>query len=361
MTLYGESFNRIAQGVRNLGMGNVGVALSHDENALHYNPAGLIGVDEFFVNLGILGEVSDDLINLGSEITTVQETGEADTADILEIALGKKIHFRLLVNTNILIPFDAFTVGISALGEGRVRYGMENPVLPRFNFAYQLDVPAYTLGIAIPFGRGGLVLGLGARIVTRVGLPDVELSIDNLISSNDNEALLDEFSGATKSSNGQGYDVGLHWRVEGDWKLTFGAVGQNVGSLVFATGDNKYPESVPAEYSVGFSFQPGNEYLRLLYAFDIRDLTAEGTDDSLAFKRLHTGIELGILPIDSGASFIALRSGYNQGYFTYGFEINPFVFARFITIQVAVYSEETGNVAGGGKEARRVAQLSFAF
>ncbi|MBF0280246.1 MAG: hypothetical protein HQM13_20775 [SAR324 cluster bacterium] len=361
MNLSAEPFNRIGQGIRNLGMGNVGVALSHDENALHYNPAGLVGVDEFFVNLGILGEVSDDLLNAQDEISTVQKLGDASTADTLEIALGKKIHLRFMVNTNVLIPFGGFTFGLSALGEGRVRLGFQNPVLPRFNFSYQVDAPTYTYGVAIPLGRGGLVLGFGARYVTRVGLPDVELSIDNLISSNDSEGTLDEYSGATKFATGQGYDVGLHWRVEGDWKLTLGVVGQNVGSLSFANGSNKYPENVPGEYSAGLSLQPGSDYLRFLFAFDIRDITTQGTDDSFMAKRIHTGIEIGILPIDSGASFISLRSGYNQGYFSYGFEINPFIFARFVTLQVAVYSEETGSVPGGGKESRRAFQLSFAF
>ena len=33
------------QGIRNLGMGNTGIALSFDENALFYNPAGLASVD----------------------------------------------------------------------------------------------------------------------------------------------------------------------------------------------------------------------------------------------------------------------------------------------------------------------------
>ena len=42
------------QAVRNLGMGNTGIALSFDENALFYNPAGLVGVDADFE------EVKDD-------------------------------------------------------------------------------------------------------------------------------------------------------------------------------------------------------------------------------------------------------------------------------------------------------------
>ena len=45
------------QGVRNLGMGNTGIALSFDENALFYNPAGLVGVDAIIVGFRFLFEV----------------------------------------------------------------------------------------------------------------------------------------------------------------------------------------------------------------------------------------------------------------------------------------------------------------
>ena len=42
------------QAVRNLGMGNAGIALSFDENALFYNPAGLVGVDAIIVGFPFL-------------------------------------------------------------------------------------------------------------------------------------------------------------------------------------------------------------------------------------------------------------------------------------------------------------------
>ncbi len=354
---FGEPFNRIGQGIRNQGMGNVGIALSHDENALQYNPAGLIGVDNFFVSLGLLGEVSDDAINLTSEL---QELSDSSTADTLEIALGKKLRLRFLINANILIPADGFVFGISALGEVQFGFAFENPVLPEISFYTQAD-QVQTYGLAFPIGRGGLVIGVAMRMVQRLSLyPPVEISLDNLITAgSDTGDLTDQYSGAGTIANGQGYDIGIHWRVEGDWSMTIGAVAQNLGSMTFAGA--AYPKAVPTEYSVGFSFQPGNDYFRLLYAFDLRDLTMEGTSDRDLTKRIHTGIEFGILPIDSGTSFLAFRSGYNQGYFSYGFEINPFVFARFITIQVAAYGEETGETAGSGKEARRSFQLSFAF
>lgn len=355
-----EPFNRIGQGIRNLGMGNVGVALSHDENALYYNPAGLGGVDDFFVNLGLLFETSDDAINLSKEL---QEVKDADTSDTLSATLGKEVHYRLMAMTNIIVPFDFFVFGASALGEGWVDFEFENPALPNTTFSYQVDV-LNTLGGAIPLGKGGLVIGASTRNVQRQGIyPPITLSIDNFVSAgNDSGGLTGQFTGADNAAWGQGYDLGIHWRIEGDTSMTVGVVAQNIGGMPFIRkGSRTYPRDVNAEYSAGISFQPGGDFFRFLYAFDIRDITAQGTSDSDYTKRVHTGVELGILPIDSASNFIAFRAGYNQGYATYGFEINPFLFARFITIQVAVYGEETGETAGSGKQARRLAQLSFAF
>ena len=51
---------RPVQGVRNLGMGNTGIALSFDENALFYNPAGMASVDSILIGFPILNELSDD-------------------------------------------------------------------------------------------------------------------------------------------------------------------------------------------------------------------------------------------------------------------------------------------------------------
>ena len=60
---------RPVQGVRNLGMGNTGVGLSFDENALFYNPAGLVGVDKILVGFPILNEVSYDSVKIINEIS----------------------------------------------------------------------------------------------------------------------------------------------------------------------------------------------------------------------------------------------------------------------------------------------------
>ena len=50
-TIFAGELRHPFQGIRNLGMGNVGVASSHDENALIYNPAGLAAVDDMIVSI----------------------------------------------------------------------------------------------------------------------------------------------------------------------------------------------------------------------------------------------------------------------------------------------------------------------
>ena len=63
-----SELRRPFQAVRNLGMGNAGIALSFDENALFYNPAGLVGVDAIIVGFPFLFEVSEDSVDIVNEI-----------------------------------------------------------------------------------------------------------------------------------------------------------------------------------------------------------------------------------------------------------------------------------------------------
>ena len=62
-----------------------------------------------------------------------------------------------------------------------------------------------------------------------------------------------------------------------------------------------------------------------------------------------------------GQVSFAVRAGYNQGYFTHGFELNPFIFARGLNIQYAVYTSETGDEPGDSPDKRRVLQVNFDF
>ena len=104
---------RPVQGIRNLGMGNTGIALSFDENALFYNPAGMASVDSILVGFPILNEVSDDSVSIVNEISKLG--GDAKTADIVALLMGKRVHFRNLIDLNLIMPFgELMTFGVAS-------------------------------------------------------------------------------------------------------------------------------------------------------------------------------------------------------------------------------------------------------
>jgi hypothetical protein len=156
-------------------------------------------------------------------------------------------------------------------------------------------------------------------------------------------------------------------------RLVWGMSVRNLGGLKFSRKDGETnPEDQKAEYNIGIAMTPFDGLLlRNFYEIDIRDLTFEHSDDTYCqknknsadcnMKRIHIGTEFGFWPIDSGASALALRLGWNQGYVSQGLEINPLIFFRGLSIQYADYKVETGNSAGDKPERRRTLQVNLGF
>jgi hypothetical protein len=100
-TTYSE-LRRPGQAVRNLGMGNTGVALSADENALYYNPAGLGSVDSLMLNLSFLLEIPAI-----SELQASQEKLSGGASASIDL-----LHIRSLNSFSFIMPFgDWLTIG----------------------------------------------------------------------------------------------------------------------------------------------------------------------------------------------------------------------------------------------------------
>jgi len=361
---------RPGQGVRNLGMGNAGIALSFDENALFYNPAGLASVDSILVGFPFLWEVSDDSVSIIKEISAL--SGDSKTSDTVALLMGKNVHFRSLIDLNLVMPFgELITFGAAAGVETQFDFGVRNPVAIEIDFGFRLD-KIQNYGFAMPVARGRWLLGAGIETIERCDIPLTKATFGTVLS---NSNLSSSFGSCklTDLKRAQTYNFGFQKRLEtaSALKMTWGMTANNIGGLKFNRSDNETsPADQNPEYSMGFSWQPAWGPLRLLYAFDIRDLTMKHADDTYCqsrkgtdclWKRLHIGTEIGIFPIDSGASTFAVRAGFNQGYFTYGFELNPFIFFRGLNIQYAVYKTETGSQIGDRPDKRKVFQLNFGF
>ncbi len=420
-TSYSE-LRRPGQAVRNLGMGNTGVALSADESALYYNPAGLGGVDSLMLNLNILLEIPAI-----SELQSSQEKlsdGASVSIDLL--------HIRSLNSFSFILPFgDWFTIGaiysleytydFSATVDSSGTSSQEQAVNTIQNSNIGLGMREDGMlryGLAVAPGTGQWIFGVQQNTITRreqpfttVAFEDITedvISVADLTQLNtllaqaaangaDNLTLVDalfidnvttqiqnldvqkladkiesKFACYTSKKAANSYSVGFQRRaVSASWlRMSFGGVAHNVGHLDFGSSDN-CPRSHMPEYDLGFSAQPKFGPIRFLFAADIRDFTYANANDTYCFenkgstgclqKRFNWGWELGFLPIDSGASFVSVRGGVNQNRPTWGAEINPFIFFRFFTIEYAHYTESMGQEAGDRTNARDVIQLRFAF
>jgi len=361
---------RPVQGIRNLGMGNTGIGLSFDENALFYNPAGLVGVDKILVGFPILNEVSDDSVKIVKEIRELVE--DKNTSGIAALLMGKRVHYRLLTDLNLILPFgELMTFGMARGLETQFDLGVRNPVSIEIDFGFRLD-SITNLGFGMPVARGRWLVGAGVETVERCDIPLKTITFGEVLSMTN----LSSSFGSCDINNltrAQTYNFGFQRRLEtaSAMKMIWGMTANNIGGLKFNRSDNETnPSDQNPELSTGLSWQPSWGPVRMLYAIDLRDLTMKHADDTYCqsnkgtdciWKRLHIGTEFGFFPIDSGASTFAVRAGFNQGYFTYGFEFNPFILFRFLNIQYAVYKTETGDQIGDRPDKRKVLQINFGF
>ena len=361
---------RPVQGVRNLGMGNTGIGLSFDENALFYNPAGLVGVDKILVGFPILNEVSDDSVKIIKEIRELVE--DKNTSGIAALLMGKRVHYRLLTDLNLILPFgELMTFGMARGLETQFDLGVRNPVSIEIDFGFRLD-SITNIGFGMPVARGRWLVGAGVETVERCDIPLRTTTIGTILTNTDLETIYGKCE-LNNLKRAQTFNFGFQRRLETAHalKMIWGMTANNIGGLKFDRSDNETnPSDQNLELSTGLSFQPSWGPVRMLYAIDIRDLTMKHADDTYCqsnkgtdciWKRLHIGTEFGFIPIDSGASTFAVRAGFNQGYFTYGFELNPFIFFRFLNIQYAIYKTETGDQIGDRPDKRKFLQIYFGF
>ena len=368
----GGELRRPFQGIRNLGMGNVGVAMSHDENALFYNPAGLAAVDTTIVSIPFVNEVSKDTLSLTSQVAKLGS--DSTTADTVALALGKQIHYRNMTALNVIIPFGSLmTFGAAAGLETTIDLSASNPVGIQFNYGMRLD-QIYNIGGGFNLGRGRWLIGVNVEKYKRCDYPVKTVAMSTLLNSS-NIASDVGFCKTELMRDGQTYGFGFQNRMSSfsTLRMVWGMSVRNLGGLKFARKDGETnPLDQKAEYNIGIAMTPFDSMLfRNFYEIDIRDLTFDHSDDAYCtanknssdcnMKRIHIGTEFGFWPIDSGASALALRLGWNQGYVSQGLEINPLIFFRGLSIQYADYKVETGNSAGDKPERRRTLQVNLGF
>ena len=366
--------------VRALGMGNAALALSYDESALFYNPAGLANVKTFIFQLPIEVVYNSEASKQSSNITSLI-TKKKSLADVLSGLKGKDIYFRTLLdfdsqfgaggyapNYALAIPFgdrnSGFTLAAFYGGEQTIRFGVSSA-------GTQLTTESrrdhsLNLGLGFPLAQGKWLLGVTAQQIERCDKPSDNISVGKVTN------LTDAICASADLRKGQALHAGIQRRVAmlGGLRITWALTAHNIGTLKFSrkSGETN-PVDVPPEYGFGLSLQPKLGPIRWLIAADLRDLTKTHPDDtscktnssySCWKKRMHLGAELGFFTIDESSSVIAFRYGFNQGYPTKGIELNPLIFSKAINLQYAEYQVETATLYGT-PETRKALRLSMEF
>ncbi|MEE2717002.1 MAG: hypothetical protein VX610_06215 [SAR324 cluster bacterium] len=376
LTTVGEvgagEIRRLYPGLAYLARGNAGIAYSQDEYAMFYNPAGLGDTKEFSFVTPLVFEGSQTAFDIANgKIST-----SGSTATVAQNLLGKTIHLRLpyihkpstFLNMHLVYPFgkrySGFTLAAVMGGDRTIRIGVSDAVNLNLTIADRME-QFTTIGLGMPIFKGLYNIGFSAMQLERCDKSNTSsvAGISSTFTSFVNDSV------CTKSllRKGTGYNFGFQQRMASlkFLRMSWGMSIINAGGLKFSRNSGETtPQDEKQEINIGLAMQPKIGVARTLIVMDLRDLTKASVDDTECksasgstgtkcwYKRLHLGLELGFL-----ADWIILRSGYNQGYPTFGWELSlPFV----PVIRYADYKVETGTPSGVAEQ-RKAIEFTLEF
>ncbi len=324
------------RGIRPLGMGDAFTAISNDENAVFYNPAGLNSVVKGRVELinPTVG-YSQNTMDFLNDVQDLDSDDVSASTDMLDKHMGNQMGLRVSVFPNW--TRHNFSAGAFALAN--VGGAIHNPPFPYMDIDASTDGGAI-VGLARSFTpEDKLQMGVSLKFVQRRGITRTYDATD--IANEDYDVDED-----LETGTGFGVNVGAIYNLERTLfglKPSFGVAVQNVGGMKF--GDEL--AEVEQKVNIGVVLKKEMGLGALMLALDYKDLFANvGLDDDKG-KRLHIGGELKFKKL------LAVRAGLNQGWGTFGLTIDLWL----IKVSYAMYYEELGAYAGQLKDQRHVFQL----
>jgi hypothetical protein len=351
-------YRRIGQDYRAMAMGNTGIASANNSASLFYNPATMANIFTWWVDFPYIQlTYSDDAYSLVEQARSGSFNLETkdEQIDFMNRFIGSNPYLKIDLGTNLFINLDrkGFTVGGNYSYEATLDLEVTNPSLPELHSFTRLD-HIRQVGLSMPIGLGKLVLGAVYKTVERS-----ELSFEFTMDQAMNEERFPTLASDGVNGFGSGYDIGFLYRIPTGMRLMIGGVYRTAIELGNATG-------IPAEVAMGLATTHELGIYRLTAAMDLRDLTfQQGSEgDRSLMRRLHYGLELGILPLSRNTSWITLRTGYNQGYIAEGYQGLTGVeisLGRSLVMGYTQYIEEVGEYAGQKPSPRTVIYLSTGF
>ncbi|HBD29406.1 MAG TPA: hypothetical protein DC040_09715, partial [Deltaproteobacteria bacterium] len=204
----------------------------------------LVGVDKILVGFPFLLEVSEDSVSIVKDLYDIsKQSSSSKTADVVELLMGKRVHFRNLIDLNLIMPFgELMTFGAAGGYETQFDLGVRNPVSIEIDFGIRMD-RITNLGFGMPVARGRWLVGAGIESVQRCEFPLTPATIGTILNSTNLDSTF-SFCDPTKVTNlerAQTFNFGFQRRLEtaSAMKMIWGMSAYNVGGLKFKRSDNE--------------------------------------------------------------------------------------------------------------------------
>ncbi|MGD9223952.1 MAG: conjugal transfer protein TraF [Desulfobacteraceae bacterium] len=340
---FAKAYPNFYRGLRPLGMGNAFTAISDDENALFYNPAGLAEISSF--SLGLINpiiELSEGSIDLYNDSEDIDTDDSGQVADLLSKYVGEHQHARVSLFPYAGFPVAQCGVMIGYLGQATLDAEIRNPVWPEVETSYIVDHGILAgIGGRIPSSK--IRIGAAVKYINRESLDETYTAADIADDNFD-----DQFEDDLENGSNLAFDLGVLYTPPFDWPVEthIGLTIQNLPEMDFGQAQDQQTQT-----NIGLALEKRFGNYKLLGALDYRDLTSAIEEDDDIPKRLHMGVELQLPKI------LSVRAGLNQGYVTYGLTLDIWL----IKLDFAAYSEEVGAHAGQREDRRYVGQLTIGW
>ena len=308
---------------RSLGMGGASVAITSDETSLYRNPANLGSVRDSY------GTLLDPEIEASSDFTqqvTSKSTGKAfeisEIQTILSSNLQKYYHAKVQLTPALITR----NIGFGLIYRNEVSAEM-NATGTNLDIKYQNDM-GVVFGSNLRLFDGRVKIGGTIRGFNRIEVANAALSV----------AGSSDLSSVGSEGTAFAFDGGLLIQAPWTYIPTLGVVLRDIGGTKFDKDDglrltaNSRPAIVLQSVDVAIALFPihGNQF-RSVWTLEYSDV-ANSRNDTDQAKRAHFGVEINTRDI------FFFRMGYNQRYWTAGFEIASEKFQW----QVSSYGEEVG-------------------
>lgn len=317
---------------RCLAMGTTCISHVGGAESLFINSAALARVDGFdFIVAQAEAGASKDAVDFSRQFQ-----GSTFSASDLNKLYGKTLTADITARSGFVMPFFGFGV----FSNNYTTMQFNDPTYPTFHMNFISDY-GYVVGGALPLGPQ-TSLGLSVHHVKRWG-GNQDIAVSTVIGSSSKDLANKNFQ---DHGVGLGMDVSFLTTLDVPLKPTLTFVWQDIGVTTFSLASGNQPP--PTQYdnlSFGASIEQQAGIFSFTHAFEYKYIRTEGYDLS---QKLHLGTEASVGPLD-------LRAGISQGYLTYGFGLDLWLFQ----IDAAAYATELGTYAGQSRSDRYNISITF--